>query len=90
MIFLFLVVITWVIVIFSGLYKKNALLHTKKYIQYTWIIGCFISIISGATEGTLYSHGLDIPWWIFSIVHLIIIIITLYSVLVLMKLLIRK
>jgi len=85
MIFLILTFFTIIFTIVLGIRKKYASVQPKKYFLLIFITSILISLISGIVEGTTYSHGIDIPWWIFSVVSFIIILMTAIILIGLMK-----
>ena len=78
-------IITIIFTIFFGVYKKYALFKTKKYFRFIFLTNIILSFISGILNGTFYSHGFDIPWWIFSFVFFLIILTTSIFVIVIFK-----
>ena len=90
MIFIFFIIITLTYTIAIGIYKKFALIKPKKYIKLISIITIIISLIYGISEGTFYSHGFDVPWWIFSIAFFIIILTTAIILAILMRIKLLK
>jgi len=85
MIFFTLTLLAFTYTIILGLRKKNASRQPKKYLRSILIIAILVSIISGISEGTMYSHGIDIPWWVFSLVTFVITLSTAMLLIVLIK-----
>lgn len=71
--FLSFVVISFLSAIIFGLKNKYAFINTKKYFLHLSVIGTVASLILGLAQGTFYSHGFDIYWWLFSITNLLAI-----------------
>jgi len=76
MVFLIITLLAVVYTIILGVQKKYASNRPKRYLRSIFIAAIPISLISGISEGTWYSHGFDIFWWIFSILSFIITLIT--------------
>ena len=76
MIFLVITLIGMILTIILGLRKKYALKQPKRYFKLMALIALILSLISGIVEGTSYSHGVDIAWWIYSVLSFIIIMLT--------------
>ncbi len=49
------------------------MLNLKMNILKICVISLVVSITLGLLVGTSYSHGFDIPWWIFSILFFVMI-----------------
>ncbi|ADY30886.1 hypothetical protein KLA_13594 [Cellulophaga geojensis KL-A] len=75
MFYIITTILTIIIVIALGMFKKYATLHPKKYLITVSAIGLVVSLILGLLIGTAYSHGIDISWWVFSVLFFIMIII---------------
>lgn len=75
MFYIITIILTIISTVLLGVFKKYVVVQPKKYIVIVLIIGLVVSMALGFLLGTAYSHGLDIPWWIFSILFFIMIII---------------
>ncbi len=90
MIFIFFVLGTFFYTIILGIYNRYAFINSKKYIRFTCISVALLSLVAGISQGTLYSHGLDIPWWIFSVINFVINIVTAFVMVGVMKVIFFK
>ena len=65
-------------VLIIGVTKRSALKKTKEYIKGVSVIAILSSFVVGLLEGTWYSHGFDVPWWIFSILSILFMFLLLF------------
>ena len=59
-----------------GLFFGAAKEDSKKYLKKCSIAGIFLIPIVGLSEGTFYSHGFDIHWFIFGLANFSVILVT--------------
>ena len=90
MIFFIISVASIIFTIVLGIQKNYAYVKTKEYFNYIIIFAIVIGLLSGLIEGTWYSHGLDIPWWVFSILNFLLLLITAVVIIGLTHILFRK
>ncbi|MBO0590483.1 acetyltransferase [Cellulophaga sp. E16_2] len=76
MILFIVLVLSIIYVIILGVRKKHASREPKKFLRTLLLIATPVSIITGLLEGTWYSHGFSIQWWIFSILIFIVSLLT--------------
>ncbi|WP_108868918.1 hypothetical protein [Aquimarina aquimarini] len=90
MTFIFFLAITFFYTIILGVYNRYAFIHSKKYIRFICISVALLSLVAGISQGTLYSHGLDIPWWVFSAINFVIGMVAALIIVGLMKVIFFK
>lgn len=75
MFYIIIIILTIISALTLGIFRKNAVTQPKKYIVVVSAIGLVVSLIMGLYIGTAYTHGFDIPWWFFSILFFIMILV---------------
>ena len=86
MFFLTASVISFIGTIIYGVVYDFAKNETQKFLQRCSIIGLILIPVVGLGEGTFYSHGFDIHWSIFGVANFLIILITAFALIGLIKL----
>ena len=76
MVILVAVTLSFIITIIYGIHSCYGKQEPKKYIQRCIISGIILIPVVGLSEGTFYSHGIDIHWFVFGVVNFIVIFIT--------------
>ena len=72
-IFLIAVTLSLILTIIIGVKLLKKGVNANKYMFRSVIVGIILVPIVGKAEGTFYSHGFDIPWWVFGAVNLLVI-----------------
>lgn len=85
MIFLASTIISFLLTLYFGLRKSYAKINTPKYVTRSLIVGAVLIPVAGGAQGTFYSHGFDIPWWLFGIMNFCVIALTVLLVIILFK-----
>jgi len=76
MIFLIAVALSFIFVIIYGVVNNYAKNEPKQYLLRSTIVGIILIPIVGLSQGTSYSHGFDIHWYIFGFANFILILVT--------------
>lgn len=76
MVFLISATVSFITTIIYGLFFGAAKKNSRKYLQKCSMAGIILIPIVGLSEGSLYSHGFDIHWFIFGLVNFFVILFT--------------
>ncbi len=87
MAFFYLTLLTSLYTIVRGVYKEYAYFNTKSFLQHICLIAFLTGLCSGFLTGTAYSHGIDFPWYLFSLISFLVIMIVAIVLVGLIKLL---
>jgi len=86
MLFLISTAIIVLVVIVYGIKNGKAKYQPLQFIRNSLLIGGVISVIVGMSQGTFYSHGIDIYWYMFSLTTFCLIVVTVIIFVGLLKL----
>ena len=86
MVILTAVILSFLLTIFFGLYNNYAKRDPQKYIQRCILVGTVFVPVVRMAEGTFYSHGFDIHWFVFGVFNLFVIFVTAATLIGLLKL----
>ena len=76
MVFLISATASFIATIIYGLFFGAAMKEPQKYLQKCSIAGIILIPVVGLSEGTFYSHGFDIHWFIFGLANFFVILLT--------------
>jgi len=84
--FFIALIISFAAVIIYGLINNQAKHNPPKYMRAILITGIILIPLVGLAQGTFYSHGFDIHWFLFGLFNFLVIVITAITLIGIMKL----
>jgi len=76
MVFLISIIVSFIATVIYGLFFGGANKDARKYLKICSIAGIILIPVVGLSEGTFYSHGFDIHWFIFGLANFFVILVT--------------
>lgn len=67
--------LTTLFIFIVGVYNNYAFNEAKSFLQLVVKVALGTSLLGGILEGSIHSHGLDLPWYLFSISSFLIVIV---------------